>query len=35
MIPQVSTGGCVRTELIEEDGEARYKITDIIGEWCT
>ena len=28
---QVSAEGSVRTELIEDDGESRYKITDIIG----
>lgn len=28
---QVSSGGSVRTELIEEDGETRYKIIDVIG----
>ena len=28
---QVSAEGSVRTELITDDGESRYKITDIIG----
>ena len=27
----MSSGGSVRTELIEEDGESRYKIIDVIG----
>ena len=31
---QVSAEGSVRTELIEDEGESRYKITDIIGENC-
>ena len=30
--PQVSTEGTVHTELIEESGESRYKIIDIIGK---
>ena len=28
----MSAEGSVRTELIEDEGESRYKITDIIGE---
>ena len=28
---QVSAERSIRTELIEDDGESRYKITDIIG----
>ena len=28
---QVSSGRSVRAELIEEDGESRYKINDVIG----
>ena len=31
-VPQVSTEGTVHTELIEESGESRYKIIDIIGK---
>ena len=34
MCVQVSAEGSVRTELIEDEGESRYKITDIIGWLC-
>ena len=34
MSSQITSGkeGIVATELIQEDGEPRYKITDIIGQ---
>ena len=31
LLHQVSSGGSVKTELIEEDAETRYKIIDVIG----
>ena len=30
---QLSASNSMHAELIEDDGESRYKVTDIIGEW--
>lgn len=32
---KVSSMSSVRAELIEDEGESRYKITDIIGKWSS
>lgn len=32
---QLSASNSMHAELIEDDGESRYQITDIIGEWVS